>query len=572
MSLKNFFIKNKILWILLFFSFLSVCFVVPLSQYGRIAIASDAGFHFSRVEEIYCNLKSGSFFTFIATHTFHHSGVASFLFYPDVFLYPWALLRFFFNSVNSFYIWYGLINFLTLVISFGSMKSFSHNTKRSIFFALFYSFSAYRIYLGTWNYVIGEFIAATFLPLAFVGFYHVIWGDNRKWYLLSFGVTLLIYSHLLSVVITISLFTILTILSLFFKGVSWQRLVSLFKSILLTVVLSLWIIVPFMTDYVHSSLMKPAPGLWYIASFSDAILRSLSNATNIQSSIGIVLLVATALGWYFVKNASNKEKLVYCLGLILFCVSTNLFPWRYFLHTPLAIIQFPYRLMSFAVIFIAATASLGMVKFLEKVSLKASLMISIFLTLFIFAGYLSSLEPSVSRVKNQSGMYLKKVPQDQVSHTLPDNSQVDSKNYQNLFEYGALNGETDYYPNKSADKKNVSSILQQNVFVDQKNASHSLRVSANRFDYQINLKNAAEVDLPVVKYRRTYAYVNKKKVKITTSERGTVQVKGKKGDNQIIIGYRANVAFYLLFGIALLCWLGVFLVYVLRKVRLVKVN
>lgn len=35
---------------------------------GGLGIDSDGSFHFSRAEEIYRNLKEGSFFTFIATH------------------------------------------------------------------------------------------------------------------------------------------------------------------------------------------------------------------------------------------------------------------------------------------------------------------------------------------------------------------------------------------------------------------------------------------------------------------------------------------------------------------------
>ena len=72
-------------------------------QSGKITTGTDWLFHVSRVEQIYQNLKQGSFFTFIATDVFNQSGVGTFLFYPDVFLYPWAFFRFFFKS-NQFFL------------------------------------------------------------------------------------------------------------------------------------------------------------------------------------------------------------------------------------------------------------------------------------------------------------------------------------------------------------------------------------------------------------------------------------------------------------------------------------
>lgn len=68
------------------FVFLSIFYVFFLYKTQKLGIDSDGSFHFSRVEEIYQNLKAGELFTFIVTHTFHNSGVGSFLFYPTIFV------------------------------------------------------------------------------------------------------------------------------------------------------------------------------------------------------------------------------------------------------------------------------------------------------------------------------------------------------------------------------------------------------------------------------------------------------------------------------------------------------
>lgn len=174
-------------------------------QSGKITTGTDWLFHVSRVEQIYQNLKQGSFFTFIATDVFNQSGVGTFLFYPNVFLYPWAFFRFLLNPINSFYAWYFLLTFLSFTISYFAMKEFSNdNLVMAVSFSFLYVCNNYRLLLGT--SVFGEFIASTFLPLCFLGFYELFFRNKKKWYLLSIGLSLIVYSHILSVVITIQLF------------------------------------------------------------------------------------------------------------------------------------------------------------------------------------------------------------------------------------------------------------------------------------------------------------------------------------------------------------------------------
>ena len=151
-----------IVTILSMFTFLSLL---------RLSIQSDGFFHFSRAEEIYRNLRSGAPFTFIATHTFQQTGVGNFLFYPDVFLYPWALLRFVFCPVTAYYVWDSLFVFATFVIGYFCMKDYSKDRLRSVFFAIIYGLGTYHIYLGQCNFVLGEFIAYTFLPIVVLGIY-----------------------------------------------------------------------------------------------------------------------------------------------------------------------------------------------------------------------------------------------------------------------------------------------------------------------------------------------------------------------------------------------------------------
>lgn len=564
MKVERFFSKYNKVFIILFFLVLTVFLVIPLSKYGRIAITSDGGFHFSRAEEIYKNLKEGSFFTFIATHTFHHTGVGSFLFYPDIFLYPWAFLRFLLDPVKAYYAWYGLMTFLTLLFAYGSMLSYSKKNVRSIIFALVYTLAGYRLYLGTWNYVLGEFIAVTFLPIAFVGFYHVFWGDHKKWYLLSIGVALLAYSHLLSLTITIVIFTILAIVKIIIAhAFSKQRLTDLVKSICLATGLSLFVLIPFITDFLSAGLYTPGPGIYFVGNLGDVFLRSLSNIANVQYSTGIVILFTAVFGWLFVRGEKRAEKIIYTLGIAVLAMSTSFFPWHYFLHTPIAVIQFPYRLLSFASLFLAVTASLIASKVLNNINAKRSLLLLFGVTFFIYVGYLGSLQPAIARIEVQNNLFLAKAPSDGNAHTLPDGSQVNKNNYNRLFGYGVHFGETDYFPIKSRTEDNVNSILKQNVFADGQTTKSEVSSGANKANFKVSLTKKDKIDLPIIRYKHTYVYLNHKPVKMMKNHRGTVSIMGKKGVNNIVVGYKASSPYYWSLFLALICWIGIVFIIIL---------
>ena len=76
--------------------------IAPYIHSGKIVANADWLFHSSRVEQISQNIHNGQLLTFIASSTFHHTGVGSFLFYPYFFLYPWAILNYFLTLLQLF--------------------------------------------------------------------------------------------------------------------------------------------------------------------------------------------------------------------------------------------------------------------------------------------------------------------------------------------------------------------------------------------------------------------------------------------------------------------------------------
>lgn len=563
------------------FVFLSIFYVFFLYKTQKLGIDSDGSFHFSRVEEIYQNLKAGELFTFIATHTFHNSGVGSFLFYPTIFLYPWAFLRFFLDPIASFYVWYGLFMFLTLSIAYYSMYGFSRSRLRAVMFALFYTIASYHIYLGVRNYVLGEFIAYTFIPLALYGYYEVIWGNAKKWPLLGIGVTLLLYSHLISVVITVMLMFVLLIFKLIvdirFPKVRWM---ALFKSASLALLLSAWVIYPFFTDFMHTKLGTPSFGFAFLYSMQDLWVASLENhATN--RGVGIVFLVAIIGGWYFVKD-KKQEFWIYILGSTFLVLSTSLFPYTELARIDslffLGMIQFPYRFLTYATLFMAVTLSLILERIFKKFKAHRRILFVCMLGM-VMCLYVQTLTPVLDRIYDATPeMRLKK---GDLLEPVPAGSILDKNNYYDMYTYRVLYGETDYYPKVSFDGNVTTpdsklqkmilnrsqSIMLHKAKIENKDITLTPFIAPNELGYRIKLQKATVVDLPVVNYPSERVYINGKRSSYSVSDRGTVQVKLEQGENRVRVCYVMNKMYYILFGIAVMMWLIVIITTFIKKYR-----
>lgn len=94
----------RVFYCLIIFLLLSFADLYIYFKMNTVLLGTDTLFHYSRVQEIYENLKHGAFFTWISTRYFQQTGVGSYLFYPDIFLYFWALLKFIFPPVQAFYV------------------------------------------------------------------------------------------------------------------------------------------------------------------------------------------------------------------------------------------------------------------------------------------------------------------------------------------------------------------------------------------------------------------------------------------------------------------------------------
>lgn len=541
------------LCLLLFVTLLTTLY---LASSKAIFAFSDWTFHAARVEEIYLNLKSGSFFTFIAARTFHNTGAASFLFYPYIFFYPWAFLRFILSPVNAFYAWYALVTFATAAISFFSMKAYSQKSLASFIFSLVYTFAPYRLYLG--GAVFGEYLAVTFLPLLFLGIYEVLWGDKKKWYLLAIGGALVAYAHILSVFLSLEFAAILFVIKLITsRGISKDRVKSLLLAAGTCVLLVLPVIVPFFTDFIGQGLSSAKPGISYTMGPRYLLLNSFSAQKGWKLSFMLMLTIFTA--WAFIK--SQRNWIIYGLGLFACFLTTRYFPWKLTAGTPFEMVQLTARYLSYASLFLTILFALGSSSVLEEhVTGRKKLALSCSLAVFMALFSLSSLSVYQDILKHVQDM-----PKTSANSTQPAPfKRLRDYNYYNQFNYKILFGAFDYMPKSSLTSlQKQNSLLMHQAYLNGKTLTLSPLIKANQITYQVKSEKAADVDLPVIAYKHTTVSVNGQKHAFRRGSRGAVVVGLKRGQNTVTVGYKASPVFYLSIVISIISWLAL-LIYLVK--------
>lgn len=552
------------------FAMITIFMTYPKIKTGNILVHSDWSFHGQRAEQIFLNLKRGNFLTFIATDAFQHTGVGNFLFYPNVFLYPWAILRLFFKPVTAFYCWYGLIMLMTFIIAYFSMKAFSKRRIAAMVFSLSYTLGSYHLCLST--AVFGEFIAASFLPLAFWAFYEVLFRDDSKWPWLGIGMSLIIYSHVLSVFITSEIMFAIFIMKLIFDKVSKKRFLSLSKAVGISVLLTLFITIPYLTDFIGKNVTSAQPGIIIVNTLMNVLETSFNNSVS-TSGIGLILILTAVFGSIWIlKSHSKTLTAIYVLGISLIIVSTGSFPWNVLSDTPLGMIQLTFRYLSYASMFLSVILGLSVNDLYESETFDTTFkrgMVPVLTICIFMLFYVGFHHDSLNALKNSQSQFLKNTD---TFNQLPGRTFVNNSNYDYLLNYPVEYGELDYYPKKARRSTgNVSynetnlSIINNIAVVGRKKIHVSPLCESNKMIYKLHTRKQADVDLPVLRYKGSYAELNGKRTTLINSARGTIKVRTKKGINTITVGYSPSKSYYVGIIISVMTWISLLVLAFYRK-------
>lgn len=377
--------------------------------------AHDISFHLMRIEGIREGLQSGMFPVRIQPGWLNGHGYAVSVFYGDLFLYIPAILRMFGISIQTCYQLYVLlVNTATVFAAYYCFAKVS-DKRTGMFCAALYSLNIYRLTCLYARAAVGEYTAMIFLPILLYGFWKVYTSPEESkehknsWITISLGFTGLLLTHMITCEMA-ALFTIILCVVLWKKTFRKKTFFTLVKAVLALCLLNLWFLVPFL-DYMkngvyvlNASDSYKAFRLDERATFPAQLFMNtysvLSESTGHEAGIidempqtpGVALLLVLA-SWFLLRmgeknveeeKEKRRERLCVFLCILSLIFTTYLVPYSELaeifplLKLPVRSIQYPWRFLSLAGIFLTWLACLLFGRKGENENRKRLLKIGIF--------------------------------------------------------------------------------------------------------------------------------------------------------------------------------------------------
>lgn len=391
---------------------------------GTVGFGHDLNFHLYRIEGIKDGLQAGQFP--VRLHPTHNNGYGyiSASLYPELFLYFPAILRILGASpIMAYNTFLFTVNGATAGIMYYSAKGISRSRYAGLLASVMYTLSTWRCINLYYRAALGEALAMVFFPLLIYGIYLLLAGDYRKWWVLAFGCTGILQSHIISTVFAV--FTMLILVVIYYRKLfQRQRFTGFVKAGMLTVLLNLWFLAAFLTYYLGADLAikhTPKNTEFYQNAIFPTELFNLFNTSfgysqlleyglrgNMSLSLGIGVtgcLILCVVYCLFVRKAEGKSRfyqVIIGLGLALLFMASTLFPWQllqqnHIINAFCGTVRMPWRFLSLAspLFCIAGAGILAMGSKQRKVTF--AVVIGICSLAFIYWGtaYTTQIDPAL---------------------------------------------------------------------------------------------------------------------------------------------------------------------------------
>lgn len=342
---------------IIFFIILSFCYLIFFfNTKGQPIIKADIDgqFNFSRVMSLENIWKSPINFKY-----FQHNASAVNLMYPWGTIYPmYLLIKLTGSLVGGYYIYFLLITFATLEITYQCVKRMKQTTLPSIFAAILYTFAICRTSDIYFRVDMGEVISMTFFPLVLLGIFQIFYEKTPHWKTLVIGMTLLVYTHVLSLVIAALLVLFFICLNLVKKQMNKQRFIALLKATGMSIVLGLGFLVPMLQTMLTVKVNGPGPMNLYVCSLIprqllDWSLNNIAGSRDVFNPVFLILFVVIILN---LKKIKGFFKDVLFAAVFFTFITTSLFPWDVF-QNMFGLLQFPWRFITMASLLFPVAAS-----------------------------------------------------------------------------------------------------------------------------------------------------------------------------------------------------------------------
>ncbi len=496
--------------IFIVYAFVSLLYLFPAFKNMEIFGFYDTAFHINRALSLESIFSSP-----INFETFRSYGMQVNNFYPWLTLYPLFLLIKFTNLAIGYNLFLYIVTLITLFICHYVMYEITKKHVISSFFAIIYTTSSFRSVEIFLRGAMGELLAMSILPLILLGFIKLYDSKKESWVMLAISMTLLIYTHVLSVAMTMVMIIIALIIQFYRKKkIEIFLIIKLIKAAIVTLLLSLAFIGPMIEQTLYQDLNRPYVDILQKRAIylgKEFLIGSIDSEL-LSFGIGLTLLICLIILTFNFKKLGILSKITYIMGIISILLCTKIFPWFALQNTPLNIIQAPWRFMIFSTLFISFSVSLFISPQLEKFSYTRR---RNFILLLILAISILNYSSVVNMVKemNFQGTY--------------SNEQMENK----LEEFENF----DYVP--IGYKKDQLLLKNHQVTEDGQVIYSSFSPNKDEITFTLKSSKGKTIVLPVFRYKGLTVTVNSKNATVLKQGGPFVTVKSESGINKVTIRY-----------------------------------
>lgn len=347
--------------------------------------AHDLVFHLFRTEGIAEGFAQGQGVVRIQTSQLGGAGYPVSIMYGDILLYPVALLRHLgLPMVLCYQLYVVLINILAAILAYHTARTIAQSRGIALLACSIWTLSPYRLTDVYVRASVGEYTALSFIPAIILGLYFIFYATEdttkRPWLWLAVGVSGVVLSHIISVLI-VTIAVVIPFIVLLIKRHDrfvWSQLI---KSLLRILGISLFFLIPFLDYYSMNNLavtqisadtsrsaaaqaaVEPGQLFELFPIFSGLIAPVQAGVSDdLPLTLGWSLISGVLLALFICAHAKWNDKttrnnilvinltcIVIAIGILY--MSSVFFPWQRTLPLGnqiialLASIQFPWRLI-----------------------------------------------------------------------------------------------------------------------------------------------------------------------------------------------------------------------------------
>lgn len=387
----------------------------------------DGIIHLYRTTGVYENIKNLDFFNRISYNMINGYGYGWGIFYPPLSaIVPAIFMCLGFSLFTAEKLFLILFSILAGIFSYKLFNEIFKNNVVSLICSILYILAPYKIEQIIIRGAMGEVALFTFLPLVLLGLIKIFNKEYKYKYYLILGALGIVYSHTISTVYTV-IFAILFIVLNIKEVLNKNTIIELIKSFLIILIISLPIFIP-MLQHKTSEIYKISeittdvsdrvvhPGQLIGGSFESKEVENtsyLSNDVEMNYMIGLTtILILTLFPFFYKKIKENKELKQFIRWGILLLISIlmMIIPFIWDKIEILDVIQYPWRLLNFSVLFISIMAGYIVKEIIKSDNKFVLLLIIIFYSMF-FVFMIGSKAKFAKTLNNDFNFYEQEVTQ-----------------------------------------------------------------------------------------------------------------------------------------------------------------